>query len=508
MELVRAKMSDATGAGPRNETLDMLFILRNFYLALLTAGATVLAGCTTNPATGKTQIAPIMSAQQEAQAGAEAHPKILEAYGGAYDDAKLGGYVAGITARIARATNQPDGPYRVTVLDSPVVNAFALPGGYVYVTRGLMALVNDEAELAGVIGHEIGHVAARHSAQRQTAAIGTSLLGAVLGAVVGSNAVNQVVGLGGQGFLASYSRDQEYEADMLGVTYLAKAGYDPYAAAGFLNSMGAQEALNARIRNAEYDASRNDWLASHPATPARVSAANEHARATNISPGQQERNRNAYLAAIDGMLYGDDPAEGIVRDREFIHPKLGFSFKAPQGFTIINSASAVVIQGPDRTIAKFDAGKKAAGVEIGQYLVNEWGKGVKLAGLERFTVNGMKAATATAKVGDYNGRLVAIEFTPDTVYRFLLGTVPQVGTRHDAALHEVVMSFRKISASEARAVKPLRLRIVTVRQGDTALSLGRRMIYSDFQAERFRVLNGLAANGEPVPGARVKIITE
>lgn len=482
--------------------------LRRLVCVAFLSGGIGLTGCTTNPATGERQISPIMSVQQEAQAGAEAHPKILEAYGGAYDDAKLGGYVAQVTARIARATNQPDGPYRVTVLDSPVVNAFALPGGYVYVTRGLMALVNDEAELAGVIGHEIGHVAARHSAQRQTAAIGTSLLGAVLGAVVGSNAVNQVVGLGGQGFLASYSRDQEYEADMLGVRYLAKAGYDPYAAGDFLNSMGAQEALTAKLRNAEHDASRNDWLASHPATPARVAAANDHARNTGISMGQQERNRAVYLSAVDGMLYGDDPAEGIVRDHEFIHPKLGFSFKTPRGFTITNAASAVAIQGPDRTIAKFDAGKKAAGTEIGQYLVQEWGKGVRLAGLERFTVNGMKAATATTKIGDYNGRLVAIEFAPDRVYRFLLGTVPQAGTRYDAALHEIVMSFRKISAAEARAVKPLRLRVVTVRNGDTAASLGRRMIYSDFQAERFRVLNGLASNAEPSPGSRVKIIAE
>ncbi|MDP3328644.1 M48 family metalloprotease [Parvibaculum sp.] len=482
--------------------------IRYLGLVLLAAGAVALSACTTNPATGKSQIAPLMSPEQEARAGAEAHPKILEVYGGAYDDAKVGGYVAGVTTRIARATNQPNGPYRVTVLDSPVVNAFALPGGYVYVTRGLMALVNDEAELASVIGHEIGHVAARHSAQRQTAAIGTSLLGAVLGAVVGSNAVNQAFGLGGQGFLASYSRDQEYEADMLGVQYLAKAGYDPYAAADFLNSMGAQEALNAKVRNAEHDASRNDWLASHPATPARVSAANAHARETGAAPGQQERNRDAYLSAIDGMLYGDDPDEGIVRDREFIHPKLGFSFKAPPGFTLTNSATAVVAQGPDGTIAKFDTGQNAGGVEIGQYLANEWAKGVRLASLERFTVNGMKAATATATIGNYNGRLVAIEFGPGRVYRFLMGTVPQAGTRHDAALQELVMSFRKISAAEARAVKPLRIRIVTVRPGDTALSLGRRMIYSDFQAERFRVLNGLAGNGEPRPGTRAKIIAE
>lgn len=483
-------------------------LLKRLAMVSVAAVAMTAGGCTTNPATGERHIAPLMSVEQEARAGADAHPKILEAYGGAYQDAKLGGYVAGVTSRIARATNQPDGPYRVTVLNSSVINAFALPGGYVYVTRGLMALANDEAELAGVIGHEIGHVAARHSAQRQTAAIGTSLLGAVLGAVVGSNAVNQAVGLGSQGFLASYSRDQEYEADMLGVRYLAKAGYDPYAAGGFLDSMGAQAALDARIRNSGQNTSSANWLSSHPATPARVSAADNHARETGAPPSQQERNRDVYLSAIDGMLYGDDPAEGIVRDREFIHPKLGFAFKAGEGFTIVNSPAAVLIQGPDRTIAKFDAGKKAAGVEIGAYLVNEWGKGVQLSGLERFTVNGMKAATARTKIGDYNGRLVVIEFAPDTVYRFLLGTVPQAGNRYDAVLQQMVMSFRKISAAEARAVKPLRIRIVTVRAGDTAASLGRRMIYSDYQADRFRVLNGLPANGEPKAGSRVKIITE
>ena len=173
------------------------------FAALLAVACLGFAACTTNPATGARQITPIMSPADEAKAGADAHPKILKAFGGVYGDERLGAYVAGVTARIVRATNQPESPYRVTVLDSPVVNAFALPGGYVYVTRGLMSLANDEAELASVIGHEIGHVAARHSAQRHTAAVGTSVLGAVLGAVGGSSAINQGLGRGGQGRLAS-----------------------------------------------------------------------------------------------------------------------------------------------------------------------------------------------------------------------------------------------------------------------------------------------------------------
>lgn len=467
-----------------------------------------LPACSTNPATGARQITPIMSPEAEAQVGAEAHPKILKAYGGAYDDEKLGAYVAGVTTRIVRATNRPEAPYRITVLDSPVINAFALPGGYVYVTRGLISLANDEAELASVIGHEIGHVAARHSAQRHTAAVGTSLLGAVLGAVVGSSAVNQIFGLGGQGFLASYSRDQEYEADMLGVRYLAGAGYDPYAAADFLKSLNANDALDARLRGVSDGDARTSWLASHPATPARVEAAIAHAREMGIAGSAAERRRDVYLSAIDNMLYGDDPAEGIVKDRRFVHPELRFSFEAPPGFALTNSPSAVMVQGPERTIAKFDMGKKQAAREIGDYLARDWASGIRLGPVERFTVNGMKAATAPTSIGDHNARIVAIEFAPEQVSRFILGTLPQTGQKYAPALQEMVMSFRKISPAEARAVKPLRLRIVTARRGDSVATLARQMGYSAQQAERFRVLNGLSGSEGVVAGQRYKIVTE
>ena len=479
-----------------------------FVVPLLAVLMLSVAACTTNPATGQRQVAPLVSVEQEARIGAEAHPKILEAFGGAYPDQELGGYVAEITMRMARVTNAPDAPYRVTLLDSPVVNAMALPGGYVYVTRGLVALANDEAELAGVIGHELGHVAARHAAQRQTAAMGTSVVGAVLGAVIGSQAASQAIALGGRGFLASYSRDQEFESDMLGVRYLAAAGYDPYAAADFLTSLGARDALQARLRNLPHDATRSGWLASHPASAQRVDAARNHARETGAVPGQGARNRDAYLKALDGMLYGDSPAQGVVRDRDFVHPKLGFAFKAPRGFVITNGPAEVLVEGPEKTLAKFNAEAKNPGLDIGRYLTEQWGRGVRLAGLQLFKVNGMNAATATTRIGDYRARLVAIEFAPDRVYRFLTGTLPQTGTRHDAALQELVMSFRRISKAEAAAVRPLRLRIVTVRPGDSAASLGRRMVYADFPAERFRVLNGLAAGEEPRAGTRVKLVTE
>jgi predicted Zn-dependent protease len=469
-----------------------------------------LAGCTTNAATGRSQLATLMSPEDEAEAGAAAHPKIVAAYGGVYDDARVGRYVAEVTARIGKGSDRPDISYRVTVLNSPVVNAFALPGGYVYVTRGLLALVDDEAELAGVLGHEIGHVIARHGAQRQTAALGASVIGAVLGAVVGNQAVNQVVGLGGQGLLAGYSRDQEYEADALGVRYLARSGYDPYAQADFLATMEDQRKLQARVSGQKSDdAAATDWLASHPATPERVAAARAHAADTGAArPGSGDRNRDALMHAINGMIYGDSPEQGIVRGRTFVHPVERVRFEAPPQFTIVNGADAVLVQGPDKTIAKFDSAAKSPSVDIGTYLAGVWATGVRISPLDRFTVNGMAAASATTKIGAYNARLVAIEAGPGRVYRFLMGTLPQTGTRHDQALRNLVTSFRRLSAAEAAAVKPLRIRIVSVRPGDTTASLGARMAFTDFRVERFRVLNGLGDNGGVKSGMLVKIVTE
>ena len=502
-------MGEMMGRVPRDQSgmKRMMWGARPVLLGLCVLMSAV-AACTTNPATGKSQLMPLMSSADEARAGAEAHPKIVEAYGGVYQDARIGAYVAQVTTRVVKGYGaQGAGSYRVTVLNSPVVNAFALPGGYVYVTRGLLALANDEAELAGVIGHEVGHVLARHSAQRQSAALGTSLLGAVLGAVVGSNALNQAVGLGGQGLLASYSRDQEYEADELGVRALAGAGYDPHAEADFLANLGAEDDLTSRLSNQASKGNQVNWLASHPATPARVQAATAHAQASGVPVGKGDRNRALYLKTINGLIYGDSPEQGMVRGRDFIHPASRFAFSVPPGYQITNSAQAVLVQGPDKTQIKFDSGVKSSGRDIADYLANDWAKGVQLVNGARLTIHGMKAASAWTRINGYNARLVVIEYSPTTVYRFLIGTAPQIGTRRNGELDGMVKSFRKLSAAEANAVKPLRLRVVSVKSGETAASLGRRMAFSDNQAARFRVLNGLRGTEAPKPGMLVKLVT-
>lgn len=453
--------------------------------------------------------------------GDENHPKIVAQFGGEIQDERLKRYVRDIGQRLAAQSEQPNAKWTFTVLDSPVVNAFALPGGYVYVTRGLMALANDEAELAGVIGHEIGHVTAAHGSRRQESAgiaqIGV-LAATILGAAAGLSsqsvqAINQLGNTVAAGTLASYSRGQEFESDKLGVRYLAKAGYDPQAAADFLASLQAESALQARLAGGEYNPNRVDFFASHPATAERVREAIRAAGLENAAKGAP-RNRDRYLRMIDGMVYGDSEEQGFVDGRKFSHPKLRFEFTVPQGFRIQNSAAQVTAVGPDGSGIIFD-GDKYTGGSMDAYIARKWAPEIakqartgRLDNLRRSTINGLAAASATLPVETQRGililRMTAIR-KGDTVYRFL-GLQPQgadqLGRRMDAA----AASFRNLTAAQARRLKPMRITIYKVKAGDRLPVLARRTPFDKFLQNRFRVLNGMANDEGVKPGQIVKLI--
>jgi predicted Zn-dependent protease len=453
-----------------------------------------------------------MSKAQEKQIGQQEHPKILQVYGGAYSDPAVSGYVAQIGGRVAANSDDPNVGYTVTLLNSPVVNAFALPGGYVYITRGILALANSEAEVAGVLGHEVGHVTSRDAAKRYDRAIGTGILGVVVGAVTGSSIASDLFNLGGQLYLAGFSRQQEYQADRLGVRSIARTGYDPYAQADFLATLDAETNLEAKLSGSE--PRRMEFFATHPNTPDRVKRARDEAAAQGVAANARPRNRDDYLAKIDGLLYGDDPKEGFIRGQTFKHPELKLTFTVPQGFRLQNSSEAVVAMAKDGSGIQLDGGKARAGRDPQTYLTQDYASEikVKLRNIETFTVNGMRAATGTARAQTNSGtidvRLVAIEYEPGTMYRFFMITPTKVTKSRDAGLRDTIMSFRKLSQSEAAALKPLRIRIVTAGPGDSVSSLASRMAFSDFREERFRVLNALGTSGQVMAGQRYKIVTE
>jgi predicted Zn-dependent protease len=303
--------------------------------------------------------------------------------------------------------------------------------------------------------------------------------------------------------LASFSRAQEFEADGIGVGISARAGFDPFGASRFLTDMQRNADLKPAAGSA--DARGLDFLASHPATPDRVKNALANARQFS-GPGAGERDRAEYLGGLDGVVYGEDPSEGFARGRRFLHPKLGFTFLAPPGFSLDNTAQAVLGLKGGNEAMRLDVVSVPAEQSLPDYLKSGWIEHVDSTSVEEFTVNGFTAATATAAGDEWSFRLFAVRFGSD-VYRFIFAAknkTPQV----DRSFRESIETFRRMSLQESEQVHPLHLKIVTVGPNDTVESLARRMATADHALDRFRVLNGLAAHDRVKPGEKVKIVVD
>jgi predicted Zn-dependent protease len=454
-----------------------------------------------------------ISAADKSQ-GAKAHPELLAEFGGGLTGPQAS-YVEQVGKRIAvqSGLSNATGDFTVTLLNSPVNNAFAIPGGYIYVTRQLTALMNNEAEMAGVLGHEVGHVAARHSAQRQKAAQRNQILGVLgsvlAGAVLGDNAFGQfgqkLFSQGSQLLTLKFSRSQELQADQLGITYLKRAGYDPRAMSSVLESLARQNALEAQLRGSTNQTP--EWASTHPDPASRVRSALTYA-------GQGSggtTNRDTFLTRIDGLVYGDDPKQGVVDGRKFTHPTLRFAFEAPDGFFMVNGTQAVTISGSSGK-AQFSGGKLSGSLD--SYITSVFAgltesnqARITPASIEKTTVNGIPAAYGVARVQQQSGAVDVVVFAYDfgngQAYHFL--TLAQAGGAE--VFTPMFRSIRRISATDAGSVKPRLLRVVTVRQGDTVRSLAAKMAYTDAAVDRFLVLNGMDANTALTPGQKVKIVT-
>jgi predicted Zn-dependent protease len=477
------------------------------------AASITLAGCMGAGAQVPSASSPITP--QEAQMGAQYHPQFLAEFGGAMSGTHAQ-YVEQVGKNIAVQSGLGNAreAFTVSLLNSPVHNAFAVPGGYIYTTRQLVTLMNSEAELAAVLGHEVGHVAARHSQRRQQAAQKNSLLGlggAILSGVLFGNSelgrLGQQLSLeGSQLFTLKFSRKQELEADDLGIMYLGRAGYDRRAMGTVLASLAAQNALDARLQGR--NASVPEWASTHPDPASRVQSALAKAR-TAGGATSGVTNRDTFLTRIDGLLYGDDPAQGLIEGSTFIHPELRLAFTAPQGFYMVNGTRAVSINGQgaqaQMTLANYNGNLETY---VRQQFAAAGGQNGNLAPqqLERTTVNGLPAVYGVARVN--NGRsqvdlvVFAYEFARDRAYHFT--AIAPAGRA--ATFNPMFQSMRRITPSEAGSVVPKKLQVVTVARGDTIASLARRMAYDSAQEERFRVLNALGSNDTLTPGQKVKLV--
>ena len=472
-----------------------------------------LSACSVNPATGKESFTAFMSRADEMEVGAKEHPKILKQHGGAYRYPRLTGYVRRVALTLTRVSETPDFPYTITTLNDESVNAFALPGGYIYITRGLLALADNEAEMAGVLAHEIGHSVARHTAERYSKAVaanlGLNILGAIGGAMGAPPGIGNIASFGTQAYLQSFSREQELEADLLGVRYLARAGYDPAAMTSFLHKLQANDRLEAALTGDPGKEKSFNIMSTHPRTADRIAQAIGLAR---IAPGGALRvERDAYLERIDGMVFGDDVAQGVRRGREFAHPELRFRFEVPPGFVLFNNPDKVLARGPGKSVIAFDMAEKAVN-SLTAYLVRDWGRSYTLRDVEIIDVNGMEAATghgrAETRKGARDLRLVVLRGGGKRIFRFAFLTPPGLTHRLATDLRRTTYSFRRITAHEAQAIRPLRLAVIPVRPGDTAAGLAARLPFENFRLERFETLNGLESDQPLTPGSRVKTVRD
>ncbi|OWV77691.1 metalloprotease [Rhizobium sp. N122] len=482
-------------------------------LMLLSAVAMALNGCQTlieqsyqpsvSPSSNPQIVDEVQKNDPRAAMGAREHPRIVASYGGEYKDAKTERLVARIAGALTAVSENPSQSYRITILNSPAINAFALPGGYLYVTRGLLALANDASEVAAVLSHEMGHVTANHGIERQKREEAEVIASRVVAEVLSSDIAGKQALARGKLRLAAFSRQQELQADVIGVRMLGEAGYDPYAAARFLDSMAAY----SRFMSVDPEADQSlDFLSSHPNSAQRIELARTHARAFGQEGAVGDKGRDYYLDGIDGLLYGDSPEEGYVRGQTFLHGGLGIRFDVPPDFHIDNKVEAVMATGPNDIAVRFDGVADNQNQSLTNYISSGWVTGLDPSTIQPVTINGMEAATARASADRWDFDVTVIR-NNSQIFRFLTA-VPKGSDALEPTANVLRASFRRMTPAEAASLKPLRIRVVTVRPGENISTLAARMMGTDRKLDLFKLINALPTGAAVSPGDRVKIIAE
>jgi predicted Zn-dependent protease len=493
-----------------------LTFLVNWRRCAALAAALHLAACVTDPlatdakprqqaSAGQITLPPAPPRTTALDAVAEReHQRLVAGFGGEYRAPAATALLRDILERLGRATERPSERYAITLLNSPLVNAFALPNGNVYITRGLLVLANDTSEIASVLAHEMAHVITRHAVERQELERTAQLVNRVRSDVLQDAAAARALNAQGRVAIASFSRQQELEADALSVRIIARAGFDPYGATRFLDSLGRTTAIRASMLGMNPTAQNLDITATHPSTPERIQLAMLAARQIG-APGVGEAERNRFLTTLQGVTFADDSAQGFVRGTSFAHPRLGVGFSAPDGFVLENSRDAVLGVSPEGGRAvRFDQVRLDAGTPLDKYVDSGLIQGAAATNVESLTINRLPAATSLSVSDGWTYRIFAYRVGSQT-YR-LTYAARNLTPELDAAFRASALSFRRLSQQEQAGLRPLRIALVTAGAADTAETLASRMAIDEPRLERFRVLNGLQISDRIYPGQRYKIV--
>ncbi len=474
--------------------------------------AFVATGCAINPVTGQHEFV-LMSEEQELTLGRQGHAEVIKEYG-IYDNVALQAFVQRVGEGLAAKSHRQDLVYRFTVLDSKEVNAFALPGGYIYITRGLLAYLNSEAELAAVLGHEIGHVTARHSV-RQYSATQAANIGATIAAIfipeLRTQTMSQVVNILGTALLRGYGRNHELEADRLGAEYLARSGYSPWAMLDVIRQLKDQEILDIQLAKEEGREPRSyhGLFSTHPDNDTRLQEVIGYV-ATPRPSGTEQVNREGFLELLDGLIVGDSPREGVVRGNNFYHADLGFALRFPEGWTIKNLPDRIVAQAPyQAAVLQVTAEDLNKRISPREFMITR-------LGLEDLRAEGpiapaeLEGYSAVATVGTGFGRREArfnVIYFQDKAY-IIAGLVknPQTFSLYDTAFLETAQGLHPLTEEERIYAKPLRLHIIRATEGITFRDLARDSPLPAHKEEHLRLLNGLYPQGELAAGQLLKVV--
>lgn len=469
-----------------------------------------LSACAVNPVSGDLDFV-TMSENQEIQVGAKYHAQILQEYG-VYQDQKLQDYTSQLGKDLAAHSHRDDLIFRFTVLDSPEVNAFALPGGYIYITRGILAYLNSEAEVAGVLGHEIGHVTARHGVRQQSAATAAQIFSAVVAMKTGSQTYADLSNILGGALLSGYGRDQELEADRLGAEYIANVGYDPKEMLEVIGVLKDQEefAKHRAKTEGQQQQSYHGVFASHPRNDQRLQEVVSSVERHKAPAATRESGGERYLQLLDGLLFGHSPEQGLIRDNLFLHPELGIAFNLPQGWRTRNLPDRFIMQRADNQamiqVTVEDLHKRETPKDYLYRILDNR----KPEREESLDINGLPAHTALGTVqtpaGRANARFTAI-FHGEKAYLFVGAADAKTDfSAPDAEFLAVPRSFHPLTEQERKIAKPYRIKIHRARPGDTYAKLAQKIPLPDYKEEQLRLLNGDYPDREPEPGRLIKLV--
>ncbi len=472
-----------------------------FYLFFCLA----FTSCSKNPNTGKNDLTLFMSKEQEKEIGARQHTRLISGFGGVYEHNSLGVYVASIGADILNSANLDNDSFTFTILNTPIVNAFAAPGGYIYVTRGLLAFCNSEAELAAVISHEIAHIAARHSSQRYSANVLGNIGASILGVAMNSGEIHSLGSLINELGISKFSRSQELEADRLALIYLSKSGYDVDGLSNFLKTLDNLNEFNSKMGFS--DSIETSIFSTHPPTKDRIRLSKN-----NKKP---EKNIKNFIDRLDGIIFGDDPSQGIVRNNEFSHPSLKISIKFPIDFVIKNTSSNLVAFKKNKNFIKIDisSGKDFHSDPL-VYLKSIWRKNIKFNMSEKINLNRYEAATgyyfSKGSINSYKGKIqiryLVVRMDNQKYLRFIFISKGNEYTEQDDLYRKIAYSIKELSDIQTQSIVPLRLNFYTVEKSTNSNIFAKNYMQGRNKIKMFDLLNGFNESRKLFKGDKVKIL--